>query len=108
MAHELPKLPYDFGALEPHIDTQTMQIHHGKHHQAYVTNLNAALDKHSELSSKSLEDLCRGINSVPEDVRTAVRNNGGGHSNPPQSWKWLAPHALAAPTAKAAGAMTPP
>ena len=91
MAHELPKLPYDFAALEPHIDTQTMQIHHGKHHQAYVTNLNAALDKHPELHSKSIDELCRGINSIPEDIRTAVRNNGGGHWNHSMFWKWMAP-----------------
>ena len=100
MAHELPKLPYDFAALEPHIDTQTMQIHHGKHHQAYVTNLNAALEKHPELQSKSIEDLCRGINSVPEDIRTAVRNNGGGHWNHSMFWKWMGPNAGGAPTGK--------
>ena len=105
MAHELPKLPYDFGALEPHIDSQTMQIHHGKHHQAYVTNLNAALEKHPELSSKSVEELCRGINSVPEDIRTAVRNNGGGHWNHSQFWKWMAPNAGGAPTGKVADAI---
>ena len=91
MAHELPKLPYDFAALEPHIDAQTMQIHHGKHHQTYVTNLNNALEKHPELQSKSVEDLCRGINSLPEDIRTAVRNNGGGHWNHSMFWKWMAP-----------------
>ena len=91
MAHELPKLPYDFAALEPHIDAQTMQIHHGKHHQTYVTNLNAALDKHPELHGKSLDDLLRGINSVPEDIRTAVRNNGGGHWNHSRFWTWMAP-----------------
>ena len=73
MAHQLPPLPYDFGALEPHIDAQTMQIHHGKHHQAYVNNLNAALEKHPQLQSKSAEDLIRDLGSVPEDVRTAVR-----------------------------------
>src|SRR5438309_11938743 len=78
MAHTLPALPYDFAALEPHIDTQTMQIHHGKHHQAYVNNLNAALDKHAELHKKTLEELLRGINTIPEDIRTAVRNNAGG------------------------------
>ena len=78
MAHELPKLPYDFAALEPHIDAQTMQIHHGKHHQAYVNNLNAALEKHPNLQSKSAEDLIRDMAAVPEDIRTAVRNNGGG------------------------------
>ncbi|NOT44754.1 MAG: superoxide dismutase [Acidobacteria bacterium] len=102
MAHELPKLPYDVAALEPHVDAQTMQIHHGKHHQAYVTNLNAALDKHPELQSKSLEDLCRGISSVPEDIRTAVRNNGGGHWNHSMFWKWMAPGAGGAPTGKIA------
>ncbi|MGE0592801.1 MAG: superoxide dismutase [Vicinamibacterales bacterium] len=102
MAHELPKLPYDVAALEPHVDAQTMQIHHGKHHQAYVTNLNAALEKHPELQSKSLEDLCRGISSVPEDIRTAVRNNGGGHWNHSMFWKWMAPGAGGAPTGKIA------
>ena len=86
MPHTLPPLPYDFGALEPHIDTQTMQIHHDKHHQAYVNNLNAALDKHPEWHQKSLEDLLRGINGVPEDIRTAVRNNGGGHHNHSLFW----------------------
>ncbi len=84
---ELPPLPYDFGALEPHIDAQTMQIHHDKHHAAYVTNLNAALDKHPDLKSKSVEDILKNINSVPEDIRTAVRNNGGGHANHSMFWK---------------------
>ncbi len=79
--HTLPPLPYDYAALEPHIDKQTMQIHHGKHHQAYVSNLNAALETHPALYEKRLEELLRGINSVPEDIRTAVRNNGGGHHN---------------------------
>ena len=73
MAHALPALPYDHAALEPHIDTQTMQIHHGKHHQAYVTNLNAALDKHPELHTQSLDDLVTGIATVPEDIRGPVR-----------------------------------
>ena len=91
MPHTLPPLPYDFAALEPHIDTQTMQIHHGKHHQAYVTNLNAALDKHPELRKKTLDDLVRGINAVPEDIRTAVRNNGGGHHNHSLFWTVMAP-----------------
>ena len=91
MAHSLPALPYDVAALEPHIDSQTMQIHHGKHHQAYVTNLNAALDKHPELHNKSLDDLCKNINSIPEDIRTAVRNNGGGHWNHSQFWAVMAP-----------------
>jgi superoxide dismutase, Fe-Mn family len=84
---ELPPLPYDFGALEPHIDAQTMQIHHDKHHAAYVTNLNAALDKHPDLKNKSVEDILKSINSVPEDIRTAVRNNGGGHANHSMFWK---------------------
>jgi hypothetical protein len=94
---ELPKLPYDFAALEPHIDAKTMEIHHGKHHQAYVNNLNAALEKHPELQSKSVDELCRGINSIPEDVRTAVRNNGGGHWNHSLFWTWMAPNAGGTP-----------
>jgi Fe-Mn family superoxide dismutase len=98
MAHQLPPLPYDFAALEPHIDAQTMQIHHGKHHQAYVNNLNAALEKHPELQSKSAEDLIRNLSAVPEDIRTAVRNNGGGHVNHTAFWKWMAPGAGGAPT----------
>jgi len=98
MAHTLPALPYDFAALEPHIDAQTMQIHHGKHHQTYVTNLNAALDKHSELHGKSLDDLIKGLNSVPEDIRTAVRNNGGGHWNHSMFWKLMGPKAGGAPS----------
>jgi Fe-Mn family superoxide dismutase len=91
MAFSLPSLPYDFGALEPHIDSQTMQIHHGKHHQTYVNNLNAAIEKAPELNGKSLEDLMKGINSVPETVRTAVRNNGGGHWNHSMFWEWMSP-----------------
>jgi superoxide dismutase, Fe-Mn family len=98
MPHQLPALPYDFGALEPHIDAQTMQIHHGKHHQTYVTNLNGALDKHPELHGKSLDDLLRGLSSVPEDIRTVVRNNGGGHWNHSLFWKLMAPNAGGAPT----------
>ena len=89
--HTLPALPYDDAALEPHIDAQTMQIHHGKHHQAYVTNLNAALDKHPELYEKNVEELLRGIKSVPEDIRTAVRNNGGGLHNHSLFWTIMAP-----------------
>src|SRR6266508_2784569 len=100
MAHSLPPLPYPTDALELHIDKQTMEIHHGKHHNAYVTNLNAALEKHPELQSKSAEDLIKGINSVPEDIRTAVRNNGGGHWNHGMFWKWMAPNAGGAPTGK--------
>ena len=105
MAHELPKLPYDFAALEPHIDAQTMQIHHGKHHQAYINNLNAALEKHPDLQSKSVEELCRGINSVPEAIRTAVRNNGGGHWNHSKFWTWMGPGAGGTPTGALADAI---
>ena len=105
MAHELPPLPYDHAALEPHIDAQTMQIHHGKHHQTYVTNLNNALQNHPDLQGKTVEDLCRGINSVPEAIRTAVRNNGGGHWNHSMFWKWMAPSAGGAPTGKIADAI---
>ena len=98
MAHTLPPLPYATDALEPHIDKQTMEIHHGKHHNAYVTNLNAALDKHPDLQSKSVEDLLRGINTVPEDIRTAVRNNGGGHANHSMFWQIMGPNAGGAPS----------
>jgi superoxide dismutase, Fe-Mn family len=105
MAHTLPALPYDFGALEPHIDAQTMQIHHDKHHQAYVNNLNAALDKHPEWHTKSLEELLRSINSVPEDIRTAVRNNAGGHHNHSLFWTIMGPKAGGAPSGKLADAI---
>jgi Fe-Mn family superoxide dismutase len=98
MPHSLPALPYDFAALEPHIDAQTMQIHHGKHHQTYVTNLNTALDKHPDLHNKSLDELLRDLNSVPDDIRTAVRNNGGGHWNHSLFWKLMAPNAGGTPT----------
>jgi Fe-Mn family superoxide dismutase len=91
VAHELPPLPYDYNALEPHIDEQTMRIHHDKHHGTYVNNLNAALEKHPDLQKKSIEDLLRGINSVPEDVRTVVRNNGGGHANHTMFWEIMGP-----------------
>jgi Fe-Mn family superoxide dismutase len=91
MAHEVPPLPYDYNALEPHVDEQTMRIHHDKHHAAYVTNLNAALEKHPQLQQKSIEDLIRGINSVPEEIRTAVRNNGGGHINHTMFWQIMGP-----------------
>jgi Fe-Mn family superoxide dismutase len=105
MAHSLPPLPYPPEALEPHIDKQTMEIHHGKHHNAYVTNLNAALDKHPELHSKSVEELLSGINSVPEDIRTAVRNNGGGHANHSMFWQIMGPNAGGAPTGNIANAI---
>ena len=97
MAHEVPPLPYDYKALEPHIDVQTMQIHHDKHHAAYVNNLNAALEKHPDLQKKSVEDLLRTINTVPEDIRTAVRNNGGGHANHTMFWQIMGPGTGGAP-----------
>ena len=106
MAHSLAPLPYDYAALEPHIDTQTMQIHHGKHHQAYVTNLNAALDKHPALHGHSVDDLLRNLATVPEDIRTAVRNNGGGHWNHTFFWNLMAPNAGGAPTGALGEAIT--
>ena len=105
MPHTLPALPYSNNALEPHIDAQTMQIHHGKHHQTYVTNLNAALDKHPELHNKSLDDLLRGFNSVPEDIRTAARNNGGGHWNHSMFWKLMGSNTGGAPSGAVADAI---
>lgn len=105
MAFELPALPYGFDALEPHIDTATMQIHHGKHHQTYVNNLNAAIEKAPELAGKSLDELLRGLGSVPEAVRTAVRNNGGGHWNHSMFWKWMAPKAGGEPGGEVGRAM---
>ncbi|HEX5760271.1 MAG TPA: superoxide dismutase [Thermoanaerobaculia bacterium] len=89
--HQLPNLPYAFDALEPHIDAQTMQIHHGKHHATYVTKLNEALQGHAELQDKSVEDLLRGFDSVPEAIRTAVRNHGGGHANHSLFWQVMGP-----------------
>jgi Fe-Mn family superoxide dismutase len=86
MAHEVPALPYSFDALEPHIDARTMEIHHDKHHAAYVTNLNKALEGHADLQKKSVEDLLRDIKNVPEDIRAAVQNNGGGHANHTLFW----------------------
>ena len=106
MPHTLPALPYAFDALEPHIDAQTMQIHHGKHHQAYVNNLNAALDKHSQLHEKSLEALLADLNSVPDDVRNAVRNNGGGHWNHSLFWTLMAPSGGGDPTGALGTAIT--
>jgi superoxide dismutase, Fe-Mn family len=93
MAFTLPPLPYDFTALEPHIDARTMEIHHGKHHQTYVNNLNAAIEKAPELASRSLDDLMRNVNSLPEAVRTPIRNNGGGHWNHSMFWQIMAPKA---------------
>jgi superoxide dismutase, Fe-Mn family len=92
MAYELPPLPYDYSALEPYIDTQTMQLHHDKHHQAYVTNANNALQGHDQLASMSVDDLLRNINQVPDSIRTALRNNAGGHSNHSMFWKIMKPN----------------
>jgi Fe-Mn family superoxide dismutase len=103
MAHEVAPLPYAYNALEPHIDEATMHLHHDKHHAAYVTNLNAALDKHPDLKTKSLEDLLRGIGSVPEDIRTAVQNNGGGHYNHSMFWNIMKPNGGGNPTGAIAG-----
>ena len=105
MAHELPALPYAHDALEPFIDTMTMQIHHVKHHAAYVTNLNAALDQHADLQMHSVEDLIRHIGTVPEAVRTAVRNNGGGHANHSMFWQIMAPRAGGDPSGPLADAI---
>ena len=105
MAFELPKLPYAVDALEPYIDAQTMTIHHDKHHQAYITNLNGAIDKHPELASKSLENLLMDLNSVPEDVRTVVRNHGGGTWNHSMFWEIMAPKAGGAPKEELAKAV---
>ena len=91
MPYELPKLPYDYSALEPHIDARTMEIHHTKHHQTYVNNLNAALEKHPDQAERSLTDLLSDLSSVPEDIRGAVRNSGGGHANHALFWEIMAP-----------------
>ncbi len=106
MAFELPPLPYPFDALEPYIDARTMEIHHDKHHGAYVTNLNAALAKHPELEGKQLEELLEQINSLPEDIRTAVRNNGGGHLNHSMFWVWMKPNGGGEPTGQLANAIS--
>lgn len=97
MSFELPKLPYAVDALEPYIDAQTMSIHHTKHHQAYITNLNAAIEKHPELANQSLEDLLSNLNTVPEDIRMAVRNHGGGTWNHNMFWEIMAPKASVTP-----------
>jgi Fe-Mn family superoxide dismutase len=98
MAHELPPLPYDYNALEPHIDEATMRLHHDKHHQTYVTNLNAAIEKHPELGDKSPEDLIRDLDSIPDDIRAAVRNNGGGHVNHTMFWQIMGANGGGEPT----------
>nr|WP_290668036.1 superoxide dismutase [Ardenticatena sp.] len=105
MAHELPALPYAYDALEPYIDARTMEIHHTKHHQGYVNNLNKALEAYPHLQDKSVEEVLRNIESVPEDIRTAVRNNGGGHANHSLFWTIMAPNAGGAPTGDLAAAI---
>ncbi len=101
----VPPLPYDFGALEPHIDAKTMEIHHDKHHQAYVTNLNNALKDHPELQAKTIEALISDLNAVPESIRTAVRNNGGGHANHSMFWQIMKPGGGGEPTGAIAQAI---
>ena len=100
MAFTLPPLPYDFAALEPHIDARTMEIHHGKHHQTYVNNLNAAIEKAPELAKKSLDDLLRNVSTLPEAVRAPIRNNGGGHWNHSMFWQIMAAKAGGEPGGK--------
>ncbi len=105
MAHQLPELPYEFNALEPHIDARTMEIHHGKHHAGYVNNLNNALQGHADLEALPVEDLLRSIDQVPEDIRTAVRNNGGGHANHTLFWSIMGSGKGGEPTGELAAAI---
>jgi Fe-Mn family superoxide dismutase len=106
MAHELPGLPYAFDALEPSIDARTMEIHHGKHHAGYVSKLNAALDGHADLQQKSVEELLAGIQTLPDAIRTAVRNNGGGHANHTLFWTVMSPDGGGEPSGPLADAIT--
>jgi len=106
MAYELPPLPYPFNALEPHIDAKTMEIHHDKHHQAYITNANNALKDHPDLAAKPVDELIANLSQVPESIRTVVRNNAGGHSNHSFFWQIMAPNAGGAPKGKLAEAIT--
>src|SRR5438128_7055677 len=105
MAYELPKLPYAYDALEPHIDARTMEIHYTKHHQAYVDNLNKAIKGKADLEKKSIEELIRDLQSVPEDIRTVVRNNGGGHANHSFFWTIMGPDGGGQPKGKLAEAI---
>ena len=105
MAFEVPPLPYDYSALEPYIDTQTMQLHHDKHHQTYVTNLNAAVEKAPELKNLTVEELIKGLENVPEAVRAAVRNNGGGHINHTMFWTIMGPNSGGEPSGAIAEAI---
>ncbi len=105
MAYELPALPYDYDALEPHIDAQTMEIHHTKHHQTYITKLNGALEGYPDLASKSVDDLIADLASIPDNIRGAVRNNGGGHSNHTMFWQVMGVHGGGAPSGNVANAI---
>ena len=105
MSHKLPNLPYDYSALEPHIDTRTMAIHHGKHHQAYVNNLNAALEKYPDLQQKNVVELISNLAAIPEDIRAAVRNNGGGHANHSMFWPCMSPKGGGQPQGQLADAI---
>ena len=105
MAHELPPLPYDYDALEPHIDARTMEIHHTKHHNTYVTKLNGALASHPDLAGKTVDELIADLAALPEAIRTAVRNNGGGHSNHTMFWQVMGPNGGGAPTGNVANAI---
>lgn len=105
MAYTLPNLPYSTDALEPHIDASTMEIHHGKHHQAYITKVNAAIEGKADLESKSVEELISNLDEVPEDIRGAVRNNGGGHANHTLFWSILSPNGGGEPTGALADAI---
>jgi superoxide dismutase, Fe-Mn family len=106
MAYELPPLPYDYNALEPYIDEETMHLHHDKHHQAYVNNLNAALQGQSQFENMSIDELIRSLNSVPDNIRTAVRNNGGGHINHSMFWQIMKPNGGGEPTGDLASAIS--
>ncbi|MFK4889642.1 superoxide dismutase [Lactococcus petauri] len=105
MAYTLPELPYAYDALEPFFDEETMHLHHDKHHQTYVNNLNVAIEKHPEFFDKTVEELVAYLDRLPEDIRVAVRNNGGGHLNHTMFWEWLAPNAGGAPTGDIAAAI---
>jgi len=106
MAYEVPPLPYAYNALEPHIDEQTMHLHHDKHHAAYVTKLNGAVEKYPDLAKKSAEELIRNLSALPEDVRGVIRNNGGGHVNHSMFWQIMGPNKGGAPSGNVAGAIT--
>lgn len=105
MAHELPALPYEYNALEPHIDALTMEIHYSRHHQTYVNNLNAALSSHPQLEGKSIEELIQDLSAIPEDIRTAVRNNGGGHANHSMFWLCMSPSGGSGPEGELSAAI---